>query len=108
VAPPPPGAAAAAGRGPAIVAWAEGGGTGGVTIAALGDDGIPADVRTIPVGPVPVEGEGGHTEVVVDGLAFGPAPGLVLLLASHGRAPRHPQLISDPPNMPPDHLLTIP
>jgi len=45
----------------------------------------------VPVGPiVSEEGEGGGgggeepMEVVVDGIAFGPRPGLVLLLTTHG------------------------
>ena len=63
--------------GSSVVAWAPA--DGGVVVAKLADGGYSAQMKPIPVGPI----DDGEVEVVIDGVAFGPRPGLVLILATH-------------------------
>ena len=61
----------------AIVAWSERG--AGVVLAKLTDQGYSAEMRRVSIGPID-DGDGdGAVEVAIDGLAFGPRPGLTLL-----------------------------
>ena len=53
--------------------------TAASSAAKLADGGYSAQMKPIPVGPI----DDGEVEVVIDGVAFGPRPGLVLILATH-------------------------
>ena len=68
------------GGGPPVVAWAPA--EGGLVVAIITDGGYSAEMKPFPVGPIEDEDGGEARAQIVDGVRFGPRPGLTLLLST--------------------------